>query len=124
MNKPIGHTNRPAFNTIEKLDLSTLPKRLRLNWHIYLTLRSDAQIKFAKGRADAAVGNILAAGWCEEFDRAAVAWLEANPKNPVWDCEWPRNAAVFLGNEATDEARRLIAATESRGYPQAPSSAY
>ena len=101
-----------AENTIEKFDLSALPERFRLNWHIYLTLRSDAQIKYAKDRADAAVGNIWAAGWCEEFDRASVAWVEANPTDPVWGGEWPKDAAVFLGNAATDEARRLIAAAK------------
>lgn len=98
---------------IDAFDLSALPEQFRLNWHIYLTLRADAQGKFARACADAAVQNSSAAGWSEEFDKAKKAWIEANPTDPVWDGEWPKDAAVFLGNEATDEARRLIASAKS-----------
>ena len=98
--------------TIKKFDLSVLPDRLRLNWHIYQALRTDARVNFSKMRADASVGNIQAAGWCEEFDRASMDWIEANPTDHVWGGEWPEGADVFLGNEATEEARRLIAARE------------
>ena len=99
--------------TIDALDLSALPEQFRLNWHIYLTLRSDAQVKFATACANAAVVNSSAAGWSEEFDKAKAAWVEANPTDPVWDSEWPKDAAVFLGHAATDEARRLIASAKN-----------
>lgn len=101
-----------STNNIVAFDLSSLPAKFRLNWHIYQTLRADAQVKFARGCADAAAGNINAPGWCEEFDRASVAWTQANPIDPVWESTWPKDAETFLGNEATDEARLLVAAAK------------
>lgn len=100
----------PNVPQIPPFDLSVLPDTYRRNWHIYLSLRSGAQVRYATAFADAVASKVTATkrSWCEAFDQAAIAWLEAHPTDPVWQGPWPDNADVYLGSAALDDARRLM----------------
>ena len=107
---------------IPKLDLTVLPEKLRNNWHIYIALRSYAEVAYARSVADSQVGDGRSAGdtadtpnwewkrkWCNAFDAAALDWYKVNPMDPMWATgRWPEGADEYLGNKALEEARTLI----------------
>lgn len=95
-----------SANALQNLDLSSLPDKWRNNWHIYLCLRSDAQVAYAGSVAGPANNS---AEWVAAFDEAAAAWLAANPMDAFWAAgRWPAGAEFFLGNDALANARELV----------------
>lgn len=92
-----------------RLRTDDLPSRLRWNWHIYNTVRSSAQIRHARAFADRQTRDRDTARWQAAFDYAALDWLHANPADPVWATgKWPQYADHYLGEDALQEAERLL----------------
>lgn len=95
---------RPAV-----LDMDDLPGRLSGNWHIRCAVRSDAQVRHARQFADKAIADRQSDDWWAAYNYAALDWLHANPDDPIWATgAWPNGASVHLGQEALEEARRIL----------------
>lgn len=104
---------RDPLPAVLSINWSVLPPRLRDNWHVYVTVRSQAQISYARAHANSVTKDMSSPMWIEAFDRAADAWLKANPADPKWAGDWPDGADIFLGNEATEQAIHLIESADA-----------
>ena len=96
------------MKNVPTLDLSVLPIEYQNNWHIYLILREDSRINYCLNVANAISSDQNNESWINAFDAASRDWFEANPMDDIWDGNWPEGSAVFLGNEATAHARKII----------------
>lgn len=91
------------------LYIADLPDRLANNWHIYTTVRADAQVRHAQAFANSVNPDAGTDEWLAAFEHAAAEWLAANPAEPHWATgRWPKGARDYLGADALDEARREL----------------
>jgi hypothetical protein len=109
----------------KEVPIFKMPEKYKNNWHIYLTLRSDARVLYSSLVANHAVPSAAICGrpynaqeskaWCDAFDAASDKWEQVNPMSATWpeNDRWPEGAEVALGEEALLEARELAMNTDT-----------
>lgn len=92
-------------------NLNNLPAAFRANFILMNVLKSDALVAFCRAEADKVAGEGAGdAAWVAAFDKAAAKWVASEEGAAYIAAAQATTDYSFLGNAATDEARRLIAA--------------